>query len=426
MQTKARHLPALALLLAITALAATPALRVLLAVGLTGHALWQARQSSWRLPSPPSLFWPWLVTLGLAFASLAWSVAPRDSLRAAGYDLLLPAALFWLGYRYGGNPQARRYLASGMLLGLLAMWLLSLGVVLTQSGVALPLPTRQAAGFVLPVPRWYGGMGEASTWLICMAPPTLLACVLAGKRFWRRVWWLALFILLLSLAASTNRLAWFALLAGGVPFLPRLAARLGWKRLLALVGLAVAVVGASLTWSLQYRAQQMQLPAVHGNLLVKLEAALARDNRPVIWTFWWQQGLQNPWMGVGYGKWLPHHAYGANASAAQRMLDPNFASHAHNALFNRWLQLGWFGALVWLWLYGALTWRLWRQSANTGPAGYAAVTGLGVVLAFMVKNLTDDFTDGGTMAAFSLVTGALLAWSEQDQWRGVSTLCKKS
>lgn len=360
-----------------------------LAVAVLLAALIVARERA--LPPMPGAAVPALLAAWSAWtlASVAWSVDPAYSASEWRADVLWGLATFAVFHVASASaPDAFARLAASALAAFAFWAALAAGIALS----ALGWDTRP----------FHRGDGAFATYLVTVAPliallawspPTGLRGDARG-----RVAAFALLALLLVVARGTeSRVVWVALAAGAATLFlcapgARSASRLG----VAAVLLAVFAV-------LFVNTAQDRAATVYG-AGASVGGTLEADPRLAIWRHAGERIRERPWLGHGYGLHILGDRFGADtADAAIR--------HAHNLLVGQWLQTGAVGVALFVAMLAAIGWRFARyaRSADSALARIGAV-GLAVLVAFLARNLTDDFflraNSRLLFATFGLLLGA--------------------
>lgn len=313
----------------------------------------------------------------VALLSALWSIAPVVTVLDALAEVVAPIMVCLLACTLAARPEAGRALP----------WLL---FALVFAGVASVLGGLHAhLGFWPEGPSGlmgsYAGRGIAST---AGAVLSLLAVglIVVFHRAAPRMKWLAISLLLIGMLLGVlghNRMYWFALLVGGLPWLPELR-RLSMKLRMALVVGLVVLMGSGIFYS-SYLAK---LPT--GNEPPPPETATnyAKDARWVIWHDWLGVAAERPVLGYGYGsRILPK----LGAEKIVVTVDPNAVQHAHNVLLNVVIQTGFVGLGAFLLMLVGLARLLGWGERLEGEAAYWRVLGSSILLAALAKSLTDDF-----------------------------------
>lgn len=366
---------------------------------------------------PPFRQWPLVLPIvawaAWSLASVGWSLYPHVSMRAWFDEVLYPLVTFWGFWLFGSRVERPER-------PVLVVWgacvLLALLSAFYWGRLQPPTPD------VFPI-RFYNRVGHTST-LVVFAMPLFAALLLRARRAIGVIGLVACGFVGL---ASLNRFFWPA--AGAtlvVAFYPLYRRRLGASVV------AIALLGAAALGMLEYSARERDPTAsaasasassaarditvagqrvyVPGELNA-LGDTLSSDTRPKLWAFYAEQGRHHAWLGVGFGKPLPGHAYAAAAPPLLLRIEPQALTHAHNLFLNTWLQTGYIGVAFEAMLFVSLAGAFWRLRRDV-PAVSAG--GLALVVGMIAKNTVDDFMWQTTMLAFWSFAGFLLGCGERD------------
>jgi len=400
---------AFAVLLAILPLAHVTALRNVL-VGVTaGLALLQFRLGPWRgVPG----FVPWLVWLGFAAASVAWSALPYISFQSFRTDQLYPFVIFLVSFvlmRFlGGRLAAVIGTAAGTLMCLTTM----LAALVSGYDPKADEPVAGTLGWL----AWKAGdVTDSSTYVTFMAVPLFLILT-TSRRPWRR-WaaavWLVVFGAIGFMSESRTLVAsLFVSFAGFLIVLGILRGRLHLKSVVTIVLLGVLVSAASLEV-----ISRARLPGPHPNDRSAALQMIMSDPRPAIWEAYLGLAGRTPWFGVGLGRSVPSRVYHLQDDGDLRQIDVHAPTHAHNVFLDLVLQIGLVGLAIWIWLHVEilrLTLKRARQGGDREKAWAAAAVAL--VLAMLVKNSTNDLIVYGNAILFWALLGTMLGlvWRDGD------------
>ena len=336
----------------------------------------------------------WVAWAIVAGASLAWSVNPRYTLGEFRSEVLyggLAFAVFYLGARL-----VRREVWHGAVLagaaGVLALQVL-------DAVVPFSLTRHEALG--------QGGMW--STYLVLVAPFVL---AIGWPGFWQGrhglvVQCVALALLLGAAWDTGNRMVWLALaveLAVAMAFAQKAFSEEVVRNLRRVVLAGIVVVTAAFILAVQDRVDV----ALPGN---SISTGLAIDVRPRIWAAAWEQFLQAPWLGHGFGREIV--AAGFNGVAVPPNHPP--VLHAHNLFMQMALQLGIVGLAAFLALLVALVRQYLACFRDPGTLPFG-VLGLTLLAGFLVKNQTDYFFHRHNALVFWALNGMLLGFIRPAAW----------
>ena len=255
--------------------------------------------------------------------------------------------------------------------------------------------------------RWHAGVGPFSTYLVLVAPLllTLLAPAPAGFGGDRYLVVFGIVLLALLLAAARiadNRMVWLALAAvfGVMAALAALRWRTAVSRapmrwLAPLVALLV-VIGLLFAQTAREKAK------AHFPPQTSVAQTFADDPRLQLWEETLERIQERPWTGYGFGKSI------LSRELQSDLHDP-MLSHAHNIFMSQWLQTGAVGLGAFVALLGALLWRYAHFLRSRDDAlALLGLVGIGLVVGFLVKSLTDDFLFRSNGKEFWALNAAVL------------------
>ena len=394
-------------LLAILPLAHVTALRNVLIGVIALMALLQFRLGIWRnIPG----FFPWLIWLGFAAASIGWSALPAVSFQSFRSDQFYPFMIFLVSFvlvRFrGGRLAAVAGTAAGTLLCLAALF--------AAAALGSNPGAETAASGPLGWLAWKAGdPTDSSTYVAFVAVPLFLV-LLTSRHRWRR-WaaaaWLVLFAAIGFLSESrTLVVSLFVSFAGFLIALGILRGTLNLKSVLAIVILGLIASAASLEVISRLRLPESQ-PADR-SAAVKM---IMSDPRPAIWAAYLDIASRQPWLGVGLGRSVPSRAYHLHDDDELRRIDSQAPTHAHNVLLDLVLQVGVVGLAIWAWLHFEILRLILRRARPGGDREKAwAAAAVALVLAMLVKNSTNDLIVFGNALLFWALLGTILGLV----WRG--------
>jgi O-antigen ligase len=340
------------------------------------------------------LAWP-----AWAAASMMWSVHPRYTRFEVGTEIGWGLVTFTIFYVAARSALAFRSLlatavGAGALLSLMALY-----AALGASGFD-PNTSLQYS---------YGGVGAFSTYIVMVLPvlPLLLAPRPVG--FGSSIWTLAAggatFLLLLAAARLTeNRMIWLAIAAGIL--LAAMLAAWRWRGRLKRAPLrwAAGVVGVLLLLGALFVNAALQRTRIDFKQDTTVAQAIADDPRFPLWEYSFDRIRERPWAGFGFGKAIL-------STELQGELGDPMLTHPHNLFVSQWLQIGAVGMVALIALFAALAWRYWAFLLDSdGVLAAIGVAGLVMLLAFVVKNLTDDFMIRPSSKEFWALNAALVGY----------------
>jgi O-antigen ligase len=340
------------------------------------------------------LAWP-----AWAAASVMWSAHPRYTRFEVGTEIgwgLVTFAIFYVAARNAVSFRAliATAVGAGALLAGMALY-----AALAAGGFD---PNTSLQGS-------HGGVGAFSTYIVLVLPllPLLLAPrpvgfgsggpTLAATGF--------VFALLLAAARLTgNRMIWLAIAAAIL--LAAILAAWRWRGRLkrAPRRWGGVVVGVLLLLGVLFVSATLERTRIDFKQDTTLVEAIADDPRFPLWEYSFDRIRERPWSGFGFGKAI------LGAELQGELGDP-LLTHAHNLFVSQWLQIGAIGMLALIALFAALAWRYWTFVLGTdGVLAAIGVAGLVMLLAFVVKNLTDDFMIRPTSREFWALNAVLIGF----------------
>lgn len=378
----------------------TAALRHLLLLGI-GIAAFIA----WRKDTLPPLpvKWPLLLWAAIVLLSSLWSVMPAFSLREFKLEVLLGLLAFFGFYGVTDSQKKLHLLIAALLLGIAITALMAMYRL-------WGIPVSEYWWDWQHNPwDWQNGFVSYSTYL-AMASPFFIYVFFRGETGLKTLAAVALPLYLWAGWATHNRMFWFTLLIvvglSSVLWFFKIQqpgdSKSKWKILFA-GSLIVLATLFEFTHMLQERANATTWQQAWWTML-------SHSERYTIWQFWAGVAAQHPWLGMGFGRDLPH----LNVAMPSYMGAAWFA-HGHNLLLNIVLQLGVLGLSVFLFMAGAFVKQGWhclnqpKTERNTNVQ-WLGLTSIGVITALLVKNMTDDLfwrTDALLFwAMLGMLTGA--------------------
>jgi O-antigen ligase len=278
----------------------------------------------------------------------------------------------------------------------LMVFIAAIAGVVGLADAALQLAAGRAIHEII-VAGTHTGMGTYSTYLVSVAPMAMLL-VLDDRQGNRTLGIVALTLVLLATAVTRNRIAVVVLVAESALFLWMLRHRFRWRRT-TLVGAAVGLCAllATFVWQLALRSDSL------GYGLVQ---SLRLDTRWEIYSLAWNTLNEHPWTGTGFGRRAFTYAN------REFVIENKLFWHAHNALLNKGVQMGWVGIAAFSWLMAATATAFFPRRPAGVPAGdVRALSACAFVMlvGVMLKNMTDDFFVRDHALLFWLLSGAFAA-----------------
>lgn len=349
------------------------------------------------IPAPPRS-----VALALAIwclwslASLTWSIDPAYSETQLEREIGDSVVVMFVFYVAARDARAFRALC--------ATALASLAVLAVVAIAELVLTGAWDAG------RWHQGVGPWSTWTVLVTPLLFGLIAPPPVGFGNGVRSLLAGFALIALVIVTdrmtdNRIVWIAL--AGTFVATSVAAALRWPqtfvrtpvRWIAPLVVILVVLGVAFTDAARERATEIDVPGV--------AQSLERDPRIALWEHIFDKIEARPWLGYGFGRRVL-----AERLAAE--LHNPLLAHAHNTFVSQWLQTGFVGMVAFCALLATLLARYVRfVRARDDALAFAGVVGIGLVTAFVLKNVTDDFLFRSNAKEFFALAAMVLGFGMQ-------------
>jgi O-antigen ligase len=356
-----------------------------------------------------SLVWPLLALAGLALASIPLALDQTLAAYTAARWLLA----IGVGITLSQPEVDYEQVVAALLVGLCLHALIGIGQVARQGPLglpgemAVPVASEGASIIMTAQTRWlraYGLTLHPNVLGGYLTIGLLLALPLLERRRWRLAW----LLLLLGLLLSFSRAAWLAAALSLPPVASWLAVRkLALRRPFGLVlagaALIVLAVAGALAGEMQSRfhlaavaAEQRSLSERDDMLAVALHLIARR-----------------PLLGVGAG----------NFPVAMLSADtPVPPQYVHNVPLLLAAEVGALGGALWLWLWLAPLWMLWRRRRR---ASQWLIVLVGAWLALGVVGLWDSYPWGlppGLLLTTALLGGIIRALQETDESTGENVL----
>ena len=168
------------------------------------------------------------------------------------------------------------------------------------------------------------------------------------------------------------------------------------------MGVAAACILATLSLAFAFVKNHMSSQvSVQG----RVEKVVDQDPRWEIWQYWVKLIEARPILGYGYGRYvalrhsdipIPNEARAALANG-----------HGHNIFLNQLSEIGvvGLGAFLLMWV---LLWRQYWQYIRHPNVRHLAVAGLVLMIAYLTKNMTDDFYTRRNLLLFWALNGLWL------------------
>jgi O-antigen ligase len=230
--------------------------------------------------------------------------------------------------------------------------------------------------------------------------------------------WVALGAMIVVLIAdarlTNNRIVWFALLLL-VALVPALCA-LRWRRRARVTGWRwlVPIAGVAVLIAVGFADTLLKRTELNYSPTTPVAEALAEDPRIPLWSHTWDKILERPLTGYGAGKKIL-------APELRRELGDPLLTHAHNVFISQWLQKGAIGLCAFAALLVGLLLQFVRFYRSRDDAlALVGITGIAILSAMVVKNLTDDFLYGAYGRQFLCLMAVLLGYGMRRE-RGLIT-----
>ncbi len=375
-----------------------------LAAAAGGRAAWSAIPARWLV----------VALLAWSLATSLWSPDPRHSFGEWRPDLMAPVLAYLAGAALvaTGGLDPDRTLRVAVPLSSLALGALSLYAFEAVRGVLPAVPLYPKHGLVLTMPRAYLGVGYAAALATLLLPFALWFAVHERRPLRRLVHVLGVLGLVLTFVAARNRasllmlpllmlaMAWVFLRIAG----PRRSGSddRGRGRLRAgIVALVLVMAFAAFATHVTRIKVETTRGLSPGD---SAAVVLARDPRLPIWRLY-ASHLPSVWLaGAGFGRGTPAAAFGLIGRRDIKAIDDFADSHAHNWLFDVLLQTGIVGLVLTVAVLGGFVRRGWRiAGSGRVPVAGLGAAGIGMVIAMLLKNTTDDYMVHAPATAFWLL-----------------------
>lgn len=261
-------------------------------------------------------------------------------------------------------------------------------------------------GADLGLPRYlYNGVAAYTTFLVTVLPFVLLFIFHLPVRGIGR-WLLRAAPLLLAAPAylTLNRTVWIAVAALALTMSGLLMFGNGsrWRNLKAA---AVLTVLAIISFHLIHSSLERRV-GLHGNLDAVVEHTVAVDPRTELWSFAIQEIMRSPWQGIGFGA--------ASFGIAHGQWKSKGILHAHNVFLDAGVQMGVLGIVAMMVLFGAVLYQYWRlyRSGNR-LVQWLGACGIAMVVAVVIRNMTDEFFRRDLALLFWALVGASLGYGHR-------------
>jgi len=384
---------------------------LILTFAITGLSPWRELPARWAL----------LLFIAWATLSLLWSADPGLTWSKLRTDLFIPIWAYGAAFTWARSSRNRESIFGGLAIGMILLALISMIALLPLWGLDRYIPEARFASLERPIPIWYPGVGDASSYaILCVGP--FLSWVAWNSRWRAKISLLIVIATLTAIAVSMNRnalvvlpfaVAAFFIVRAWIQASPReLQPGVSRPHASLKTTIAALVVCALLiapflmeTVSRERLASSGQPIPPWGHATLTM---VSHDPRPRMWQEYLHLGMSHPWVGVGFGRLVPGVAYHTRDDPILTQADPNAFSHAHNIFINLWLQLGLVGVILYLAVFiGIVRWAIRHARANRiAQVAFAGV--VTVLLAALLRDLTDDFLIFAMGTVFWVSLGTLL------------------
>jgi exopolysaccharide production protein ExoQ len=329
----------------------------------------------------------WILYLGWAAASLAWSVYPPLTVRNVVAFVLVSVGCFGLGAGfYGSLPNGRDLFLRHV------FW----AGVLSALVILLPLPFRfQQYDLLSPTGRLAigGDFGKYVALPVMCALLALVATSILGVRRWqRRDWfWVVVFVLPLLVLKTRGPILW-GMLALAIFYLlykTRVQDRVVQAGMLFVVG-----VGTYIYYS------ENVLETIFGPLVPYLtrgnaEATMNLTGRVPLWQVLLEEVAQGPWLGAGFAAF-----WGSPSFQVVQLTAPS----AHNGYLEELLNTGVVGLAILLAFCLVTLTVVSRRARGGDPLGWLVFL---YMVYYLLLNMTNALTQEYFEAPFVIILVAL-------------------
>jgi O-antigen ligase len=309
----------------------------------------------------------WILWLGLALLSLTTAVDPGYSTgeikTEIGYGIIAFFAFYVLTRRWQQFVTLTTLLLAGFF-------------ILSNAAIfdSVVLGTWQYK-------RFYGGVGDFSSYLVTLIPLLLLLAYRQYKNKPRLTLGLSIIsgiLLLLAAYKTMNLMIWLSLMAQLVTLL--LLSIRGWTRLSLII--SFVAFGLILSFLIAVGMHKSRISDLTPQGIAKL---FTQDARIQHWGRVTKIISQQPLRGDGFGR-------ATLAKAYPEVRIKKTLWHSHNIFLDAAIQMGLQGAFVLVLLFACLAWHFnkhrLRQDRDLQAIG---IVGLVLLVGFLSKNMTDNF-----------------------------------
>lgn len=336
---------------------------------------------------------PFAVWAFAASLSLVYAVKPEYSLGEIKTELLYSFLAFFVFF-----TQTRGNREWNVWLGAIVVSLL----VLSATNVWLWYKTADAMS-----PRYfYNGVGAYTTYVITVLPFVIFFLFKMPVRGLGRLLLRSSPLLLLAPAYLTmNRTVWIVVAVLMLTLVPLLVVG-GKSRTSKLI--ATGALATFFAASLFFFYSSLERRSVQGQPEAVIDATLANDPRPALWSFVVAEIANRPLHGVGFGQHSFAYAY------PQWPQKNGVLSHTHNVFLDAGIQMGVPGIAAMIFIFAAILFEYWRlYRSDHRLAQWLGACGIAMVVAVVTRNITDDFFRRDLALLFWSMVGASLGYGHR-------------
>lgn len=335
---------------------------------------------------------PFALWATVALLSLFYAVDPQETLREIKSEVLYSFLAFFVFYTQTTNE--RRW----------AVWIMAVIAILLSLSVTNVFLWYRGGDLVSP--RYvYNGVAAYTTFLVTVLPFVLLFVFhLPAREIGRWLLRAAPLLLLVPAYLTLNRTVWIAVATLALTMSGLLMFGNGSRsrNLKAAAALTALVV---ISFFLIHSTLERRV-GVQGNLDAVVEHTVAVDPRTELWSFVSREIARHPWQGIGFGSVSFSIAYGQWKSKG--------ILHAHNVFLDAGIQMGVLGIVMMAGLFGAVLYQYWRlYRSGHRLARWLGACGIAMVMAVVIRNMTDQFFRRDLALLFWALVGASLGYGHR-------------
>lgn len=341
------------------------------------------------MPSLP-LKAPFAAWALIAGASLVYAVEPQYSIGEIKTELLYSFLAFFVFFTQTRGAREWNVWLSAIVMSLL---------VLSATNVWLWYKTADA----MSPQYFYNGVGAYTTYVITVLPLVIFFLFQIPARGLARVLICSSPLLLLVPAYLTmNRTVWIVVAVLMLTLVPLLIVG-GKSRASKLI--ATGALAAFFAVSLFLFYSSLERRSVQGQPEAVIDATLAIDPRPALWSFVVTEIASHPLRGVGFGQQSFAYAYPEWPQRNGVLL------HTHNVFLDAGIQMGLPGIAAMIFIFSAILFEYWRlYRSDHRAAQWLGACGIAMVVAVVTRNITDDFFRRDLALLFWSMVGASLGY----------------